>query len=246
MHKFYLKEIYYMVRKSILKRRKRMGRDITRLHPELQQIVKVLLQKCQEKGLKVRITETYRTKAEQDALYALGRTMPGKIVTNSRYPLSAHCWGVAFDFCRNERNKEYNDDDNFFAKVAAIAKPLGLTWGGDWNGFVDKPHFEMTKFMPKSSTSKLISVYGTPDGFIKTWQTPQMPKPPQPQAPQKEEEEEMEKVYQTIKDIPDWAKPTIQKLIDKKYILGAAEGTIGLTETAVKVLVINDRAGLYS
>ncbi len=56
--------------------------------------------------------------------------------------------------------------------------------------------------------------------------------------------EAMEKVYNTINELPKWAKPTIQKLIDKGYLSGISDG-LGLTETAVKVFVVNDRAGLY-
>lgn len=54
----------------------------------------------------------------------------------------------------------------------------------------------------------------------------------------------MEKVYNTMKELPSWAEPTIQKLIDKGYLSGGSDG-LGLTETAVKVFVVNDRAGLY-
>ena len=58
------------------------------------------------------------------------------------------------------------------------------------------------------------------------------------------EDEEMEKVYNTMAELPQWAQATIQKLIDKKYLSGD-NGKLGLTETAVRVFVVNDRAGLY-
>lgn len=58
------------------------------------------------------------------------------------------------------------------------------------------------------------------------------------------EESEMEKVYNTVEELPPWAQSTIQKLIDKKYLSGDGEN-LGLSETAVKVFVVNDRAGLY-
>lgn len=146
-----------------------MGKDITKLHPELQVIAKLFLVRCNAAGLNVLITETFRTKSEQVALYARGRTAPGNIVTNANYPYSPHCWGVAFDFCRNEKGREYNDSDGFFKKCGQIGKTLGLNWGGDWVGFVDKPHLEMTKFMPNSSSTMLIKKYGVPENFIKTW-----------------------------------------------------------------------------
>ena len=147
-----------------------MSRDVKLLHPELQIIVNQWKSECKKQGLNVLITQTFRTKAEQDALYAQGRTTKGNIVTNAKYPRSPHCWGVAFDFCRNVKGREYDDSDDFFAKVGAVGKKLGLTWGGDFKSFVDKPHLEMRKFMPNASTSYLLQTYGTPDAFRNSWQ----------------------------------------------------------------------------
>jgi len=151
-----------------------MGRDITKLHPELKAIIPKFLDMCKSANLNVLITETFRTEAEQEALYAKGRTMPGNIVTRARYPQSPHCWGVAFDFCRNVRGKEYDDSDNFFYRVGQIGKSFGLFWGGDFRTFVDKPHFELQKYMPNQSCRWLLQKYGSPDKFIETWETETM------------------------------------------------------------------------
>ena len=152
-----------------------MGRDITKLHPELQTIVNNLTDKCKAIGLPILITETFRTKAEQDALYEQGRTKPGNIVTNVKYPNSAHCWGIAFDFCKNIKGQEYNDSDGFFKKVGEIGESLGLEWGGRWTSFVDKPHLQMKKYMPGNSTGTLVNTYGTPDSFIRRWSNDPIP-----------------------------------------------------------------------
>ena len=148
-----------------------MSRDTTLLHPELQEIIKSFLTDCQKAGLPVLITETLRTAAEQDALYAQGRTKPGAIVTQCRGAdfSSCHQWGVAFDFCRNVKGAEFNDNDGFFKKVGSIGKLKGLEWGGDWSGFADKPHLQMKRFSPDGSASWLKKNYGTPQAFIKTW-----------------------------------------------------------------------------
>lgn len=60
-----------------------------------------------------------------------------------------------------------------------------------------------------------------------------------------EEEEDMIKYNYTL-EVPEWAKPTIQKLLDKKYLTGDDKGKLGLNDTMLKVFVINDRAGLYN
>ena len=147
-----------------------MSRDISLLHPRLQQIIPQIIRRCEEMGLSVLVTDGFRTKAEQDAIYAKGRTAPGAIVTQVRWPNSAHNWGVAFDFCRNVKGHEYDDGDNFFRRVAEIAKGYGLEWGGDWKNFVDKPHLQLKEFMPGNSTSWLIRTYGNPDKFRETWE----------------------------------------------------------------------------
>ena len=150
-------------------------RGIEHLHPELQVCVKKFLDECKKQGLNVLITETLRTQQEQEALYAQGRTTSGKIVTNCRGYQSPHCWGVAFDFCRNVKGKEYDNSDGFFERVGKIAKTVfdnteyDLFWGGDFKSFVDRPHVEMIKYLPNNSTKTLINTYGTPEKFMKTW-----------------------------------------------------------------------------
>lgn len=161
-----------------------MGRGVEKLHPELIPICNAFVAQCRAQGLPVRITETLRTKEEQDALYAQGRTQPGAVVTNAPYPKSAHCWGVAFDFCRNVKGSEYDDSDGFFARCGAVGEKLGLTWGGSWKSFQDKPHLELSRFMPNSSTNWLISTYGTPERFFNTWTSAE-------DTPPAEEEETM-------------------------------------------------------
>jgi len=47
----------------------------------------------------LRFTHTLRTHAEQDKLYAQGRTVKGSIVTNARGGQSYHNYGLAIDIC---------------------------------------------------------------------------------------------------------------------------------------------------
>ena len=57
--------------------------------------------------------------------------------------------------------------------------------------------------------------------------------------------EEEKIMYKTVEDIPSWGKATIKKLMDKKYLAGDEKGNINIDDMALRVLVINDRAGLY-
>lgn len=50
--------------------------------------------------------------------------------------------------------------------------------------------------------------------------------------------------YDTIEEVPDWGKATVQKLMEKDLLQGEGNG-LGLTYDLLRVLAINDRAGLY-
>ena len=54
------------------------------------------------------------------------------------------------------------------------------------------------------------------------------------------------KIYDYVDDnMPEWARPTIQKLVDKGFLKGDEEGKLGLTYDLMRMLIINDRAGIY-
>ena len=208
-------------------------RGIDKLHPELQVCVNKFLEECKKQNLNVLVTETLRTKEEQEALYAKGRTEPGKIVTNCQGYQSPHAWGVAFDFCRNKKGWEYDNTDGFFDKVGRIAETMfdnteyDLFWGGDFRTFVDKPHVEMKKYLPNNSTNWLIDNYGTPEDFMSTWYD------------MKEEGEEYMHRYKTVEEMPEYAQAPIQELIDRGILAGKG-GDLGLdlTEDMIRMLIL--------
>lgn len=141
--------------------------DTTLIHPWLKYKLTKLLEKCNEQGIYLIITEGFRTVEYQDKLYAQGRTTKGSIVTyakGSDYS-SQHQWGIAFDIAINDSNHLY--DLNYIQKVAEIAKSIGLGWGGDWTDFKDYPHFYLKKW--GSTTTILKVLYRTSDKFKKTW-----------------------------------------------------------------------------
>lgn len=52
-------------------------------------------------------------------------------------------------------------------------------------------------------------------------------------------------IYNFIdKNMPEWAIPTVQKLVNKGLLKGNEKG-LALTDDLLRILVINDRAGLY-
>lgn len=52
------------------------------------------------------------------------------------------------------------------------------------------------------------------------------------------------KRYNNIQELPAWARPTIQKLIDRGFLNGTDKG-LDLTLDSVRLLVILDRAGVF-
>lgn len=114
------------------------------LHPKVAEAARKLIEQAYQRGIFVLITQGYRSMEEQARLYAMGRTKPGKIVTNAKPGYSYHNYGLAIDFCllRNGRAVWTVDDD--WRTVAQLAKGLGFEWGGDWKGFKDYPHLQMT------------------------------------------------------------------------------------------------------
>nr|DAH16023.1 MAG TPA: L-Ala-D-Glu peptidase-like protein [Caudoviricetes sp.] len=113
-------------------------REINELTPTAQRACRLFLKKCEEAGLNIFITETYRSQERQNELYAQGRTEPGKIVTwtlNSRHT-SRRAWDIAV-------NGPVLYDMSVIRKAGEIGKQLGITWGGIWSP-PDYAHFEVT------------------------------------------------------------------------------------------------------
>lgn len=116
---------------------------INSLHPLVRDKAREFINKAEKEGIKLRVTSAHRTYAEQDALYSQGRTKSGSIVTNAKGGQSNHNFGTALDVVPIKNGKaEWNTKD--WDKIAVIGKSVGFQWGGDWKGFVDKPHFEMS------------------------------------------------------------------------------------------------------
>ncbi|MGN7761273.1 M15 family metallopeptidase [Paenibacillus sp. 22594] len=123
------------------------------LHPVLLAAANVLIQRCYARGIPIVITQGMRTIAEQNALYALGRTKKGSIVTNAKGGNSYHNYGLAMDFAlllpdgQNvswDMNRDGNGDKLAdWQEVVQEAKKLGLEWGGDWTSFKDYSHLQM-------------------------------------------------------------------------------------------------------
>lgn len=120
----------------------RSEKTIATLLSEVQPIARALVQKATLSGIKIKVISGLRTYAEQDALYAQGRTNPGRIVTNVKGGYSNHNFGIAFDVGVFEGN-QYLDESPKYKAVGVLGMDLGLEWGGNWKTIVDQPHFQL-------------------------------------------------------------------------------------------------------
>lgn len=131
------------------------------LHPKLRAEVEKIYDEI-DKALSgtaiCRFSYTLRTFAEQNALFAQGRTKPGKTVTKAKGGQSYHNYGLALDIVllvdrdKNgtfetaswETVKDFDGDATAdWMEIVAIFRKYGWQWGGEWN-FKDDPHFEKT------------------------------------------------------------------------------------------------------
>jgi peptidoglycan L-alanyl-D-glutamate endopeptidase CwlK len=106
-----------------------MSRKLEDLTPACRLLCEAWLDACDEEGIEVLITCTLRTQEEQDALWEIGRSKPGRKVTWTRK--SRHSAGNAFDFAILHHGK-ITWDVTEYARPGKIGQDLGLTWGGAW------------------------------------------------------------------------------------------------------------------
>ena len=117
-------------------------RDIKELNPVAQQACTLFLAECKDAGLDIFITETYRSQARQNYLYEQGRTHDLHLPKVTWTRNSNHTGRMAWDIAVNPPKSLY--DGATLNKAGAIARQLGITWGGDWDpSNMDKPHFEV-------------------------------------------------------------------------------------------------------
>lgn len=127
---------------------------LTGLHPAVLAAATALIERSYACGVPILITQGLRTMAEQNALYAQGRTRPGAIVTNARGGESYHNYGLAVDFALllpdgssvswDMARDGDQDGTPDWREVVQQAKAIGFEWGGDWTSFKDYPHLQMS------------------------------------------------------------------------------------------------------
>ena len=118
------------------------------LEPEFKAIVEQVIMGAEiATGLHWIATSCRRTIAEQNALYAQGRTTKGQIVTEAKGGQSPHNFGLGCDLAPMKDGKIWwNAPDIIWKQMADVAVGLGLTAGYYFKSFKDMPHIESTRW----------------------------------------------------------------------------------------------------
>jgi len=120
------------------------SRNIDDLLPVVAVKARAFVAACAAAGIDVLITSTMRDGEAQAALYAQGRTTPGKVVTNAKPGQSWHNHAYAFDFVPIVNGKAMWNDTRAFDRCGAIAESVGLEWAGRWTRFKEAAHCQYT------------------------------------------------------------------------------------------------------
>lgn len=136
-------------------------KDIERLAEPAKTACKLFMQEAQKRGIPIFITETLRTAERQKELFNKGASKCDGYKVKGNHQ-SGMAWDIA---CRGAELYSHAIMD----RAGALAKELGITWGGTWRDFPDKPHFEVTKNWKKPDLGpKIEKVKVKINGVVKT------------------------------------------------------------------------------
>jgi len=143
--------------------------------PDLAARIRAAADALAASGTYLLVVSGLRTAAEQNALYAQGRTTPGHIVTNAKAGQSMHNYGLAVDvvpyLSGPSGQLNWNTQTAQYQAMVSALKAQGLVWGGEWHTIPDPDHFQMPT-VPVSPNSAMVSDYSNgSDGVLTTiWQ----------------------------------------------------------------------------
>lgn len=130
------------------------------VNPTLANLVRAAQEALTPQNIFMCVYQGLRTAAQQNALYAQGRTAPGQVVTKARAGFSNHNYGLAVDVVPYLSGQSgalnWNEKSPQFQAMVAALKAQGLVYGGDWKTFPDNDHFQLPN-MPASPSPAMIA-----------------------------------------------------------------------------------------
>ncbi len=146
----------------------RNEKALSRLNPQVQdRLRKFFVAVYQKHKIQLVIVQDYRTYAQQDAIYAEGRTKPGKIRTKARGGYSNHNFALAVDAYPiwedgklHTAQKDDKKNIEILTMIAPLAPSFGLEWGGNWKTMYDPLHFQLNTGLSTAQTRKAVKDAG--------------------------------------------------------------------------------------
>ena len=205
------------------------SRNIDDLRPDVAANCRVWMALCKAAGCRCWSPARYGTRNISSTATTLAPARP-------RCPAST-AWTPAWPSisARTVKGHEY-DDLAFFSQAAAIAKEMGFEWGGDWKSFPDRPHLQWSAH--GTYTSAMVRAGNYPPAMPLY-----APAEEEPPAEPKEEDEDM-LIYHNLADMPDWARPSVEKCVNLGVIQQSAQGLVNVYEPNLQTIVLLDRLGL--
>ena len=129
-----------------------MSRSLDDLIPSMKAKALDFKKRMEEAGITFMFTCTYRTQAEQNELWKIGRN-GDKRPKVTWTTLTRHTAGDAFDIAIVKDKKptwdlkvsvNKNEIPDYF-EAGKIGESIGLVWGGRWEKHPDYPHFQETE-----------------------------------------------------------------------------------------------------
>lgn len=115
-------------------------RHLGGIHPVLRPYAAAVVNDLREAGYPAVIVSGRRSQADQDRLYAQGRTAPGPVVTWTRN--SYHVHGRAFDVAWLVDDRvTWDVPASWWRALGDVGEGYGFRWGGRWKS-PDRPHLE--------------------------------------------------------------------------------------------------------
>lgn len=138
--------------------------DLDLLYPPFLEKLLAVVAECQALGREYCAYLGFRTWAQQDALYAKGRTAPGVKVTNARGGESAHNFGLAVDLFAVVAQEGAglvvpNWATEAYDTLGSIAARHGLLWGGTWTVLPDRPHVQWPGYVTAGDLAPLAAAF---------------------------------------------------------------------------------------
>jgi peptidoglycan L-alanyl-D-glutamate endopeptidase CwlK len=124
------------------------SRSLDDLDPRVRPKVDGFLAAGKAADIDILVTCTLRSNADQAALWAQGRTAPGKIVTKALPGQSAHNYGLAIDVVPIVNGKpDWDGVHPIWQQIGALGVAAGLEWAGAPDfPFHEWAHFQMANW----------------------------------------------------------------------------------------------------